>query len=144
MALVFDQTLESVVPRLRRSQKVTIMRDRVLITPAPYSAPAAYYIPNVSRIASVEVLKGPAATAYGPHTVGGAINLASPSIPEGGSEGSLISAPAQMDITRGRSHTVLLRGALDMSLICSATAQTVSSGWIEAIKIQVSSATISA
>ena len=43
-----------------RSQKVTIMRDGVLITPAPYSAPAAYYIPNVSRIASVEVLKGPA------------------------------------------------------------------------------------
>ena len=70
-----------------RSQKVTIMRDGVLITPAPYSAPAAYYIPNVSRIASVEVLKGPAATAYGPHTVGGAINLASPSIPEGGSAG---------------------------------------------------------
>ena len=70
-----------------RSQKVTIMRDGVLITPAPYSAPAAYYIPNVSRIASVEVLKGPAATAYGPHTVGGAINLASPSIPEGDSEG---------------------------------------------------------
>ena len=70
-----------------RSQKVTIMRDGVLITPAPYSAPAAYYIPNVSRIASVEVLKGPAATAYGPHTVGGAINLASPSIPGGSSEG---------------------------------------------------------
>ena len=70
-----------------RSQKVTIMRDGVLITPAPYSAPAAYYIPNVSRIASVEVLKGPAATAYGPHTVGGAINLASPSIPEGDSKG---------------------------------------------------------
>ena len=70
-----------------RSQKVTIMRDGVLITPAPYSAPAAYYIPNVSRIASVEVLKGPAATAYGPHTVGGAINLASPSIPQGSSEG---------------------------------------------------------
>ena len=70
-----------------RSQKVTIMRDGVLITPAPYSAPAAYYIPNVSRIASVEVLKGPAATAHGPHTVGGAINLASPSIPDGSSEG---------------------------------------------------------
>ena len=70
-----------------RSQKVTIMRDGVLITPAPYSAPAAYYIPSVSRIASVEVLKGPAATAYGPHPVGGAINLASPSIPQGSSEG---------------------------------------------------------
>ena len=72
-----------------RSQKVTIMRDGVLITPAPYSAPAAYYIPNVSRISSVEVLKGPSATAYGPHTVGGAINLASPSVPLASREGFL-------------------------------------------------------
>jgi Fe(3+) dicitrate transport protein len=70
-----------------RSQKVTIMRDGVLITPAPYSAPAAYYVPNVSRISSVEVLKGPSATAYGPHTVGGAINFASLAIPDSGSGG---------------------------------------------------------
>lgn len=64
-----------------RSQKITIMRDEVLITPAPYSAPAAYYVPNVSRISSVEVLKGPAAVAHGPHTVGGAVNMASLTIP---------------------------------------------------------------
>ena len=71
-----------------RSQKVTLMRDGVLITPAPYSAPAAYYVPNVSRIGSVEVLKGPSATAYGPHTVGGAINFGSLPLPVTGSEGS--------------------------------------------------------
>lgn len=65
-----------------RSQKITLMKDGVLITPAPYSAPAAYYVPNVSRIAAVEVLKGPAAIRYGPHTVGGAINFLSPNIPE--------------------------------------------------------------
>ncbi|MEC8633538.1 MAG: TonB-dependent receptor [Pseudomonadota bacterium] len=70
-----------------RSQKVTLMRDGVLITPAPYSAPAAYYVPNVSRIGSVEVLKGPSATAYGPHTVGGAINFGSLPLPADGSEG---------------------------------------------------------
>ena len=64
-----------------RSQKITIMRDEVLITPAPYSAPAAYYVPNVSRISSVEVLKGPAAVAHGPHTVGGAVNMGSLTIP---------------------------------------------------------------
>ena len=65
------------------------MRDGVLITPAPYSAPAAYYIPNVSRISSVEVLKGPSATAYGSHTVGGAVNLASLAVPMNDSEGLL-------------------------------------------------------
>ena len=70
-----------------RSQKVTLMRDGVLITPAPYSAPAAYYVPNVSRIGSVEVLKGPSATAYGPHTVGGAINFGSLAVPASGAEG---------------------------------------------------------
>ncbi len=70
-----------------RSQKVTLMRDGVLITPAPYSAPAAYYVPNVSRIGSVEVLKGPSATAYGPHTVGGAINFGSLPLPDTRSEG---------------------------------------------------------
>jgi len=58
-----------------RSQKITIMEDGILITPAPYSAPAAYYVPNISRMQAVEVLKGPSAIRHGPHTVGGAINL---------------------------------------------------------------------
>ena len=58
-----------------RSQKITIMEDGILITPAPYSAPAAYYVPNISRMQAVEVLKGPSAIRHGPHTVGGAVNL---------------------------------------------------------------------
>ena len=58
-----------------RSQKITLMEDGVLIAPAPYAAPAAYYITNASRLYSLEVLKGPAAIAYGPHTVGGAVNM---------------------------------------------------------------------
>ena len=49
-----------------RSQKITIMEDGVLIAPAPYSAPAAYYVPNISRITGVEVLKGPSGTAHIP------------------------------------------------------------------------------
>jgi Fe(3+) dicitrate transport protein len=64
-----------------RSQKITLMRDEVLITPAPYSAPAAYYVPNVSRVSGIEVVKGPAAVTHGPHTVGGAVNIMSASIP---------------------------------------------------------------
>lgn len=58
-----------------RSQKVTIMEDGVLIAPAPYSAPAAYYITNAARLHALEVLKGPASIQFGPHTVGGAVNL---------------------------------------------------------------------
>lgn len=64
-----------------RSKKVTIMEDGVLSGPAPYSAPAAYYFPNVSRMSGVEVFKGPATIQYGPATVAGAINLVSRPVP---------------------------------------------------------------
>lgn len=58
-----------------RSSKVTLMEDGVLFAPSPYSAPAAYYFPLITRITAVEVYKGPGAIRYGPQTVGGAINL---------------------------------------------------------------------
>lgn len=64
-----------------RSAKVTLMEDAVLFGPAPYSAPAAYYFPLMTRMVAVEVFKGPAAIRYGPQTVGGAINFVSRPIP---------------------------------------------------------------
>lgn len=64
-----------------RSAKVTLMEDAVLFGPAPYSAPAAYYFPLMTRMVAVEVFKGPAAVRYGPQTVGGAINFVSRPIP---------------------------------------------------------------
>lgn len=64
-----------------RSQKVTLMEDGVLIAPAPYSAPAAYFFPLTSRMTGVEVFKGPASIQHGPQTIGGAINLISAPIP---------------------------------------------------------------
>ena len=54
------------------------MEDGLLIAPAPYSAPAAYYFPLTSRISNMEVFKGPSAILYGPNSIGGAINMLTP------------------------------------------------------------------
>lgn len=65
-----------------RASKITLMEDGVLIAPAPYSNPAAYYFPTTLRMHAVEIMKGAPLLRYGPQTTGGVINMVSTPIPE--------------------------------------------------------------
>jgi Fe(3+) dicitrate transport protein len=65
-----------------RASKITLLEDGVMIAPAPYSNPAAYYFPTVSRMHAIEVLKGAPLLRHGPQTTGGVVNMISTPIPE--------------------------------------------------------------
>lgn len=66
-----------------RSRKVVLMEDGILIGPAPYAAPAAYYSPSMLHVENLEIFKGLSALQYGPNSIGGAVNYLSRSIPDG-------------------------------------------------------------
>jgi Fe(3+) dicitrate transport protein len=80
------------------------MEDGILIAPAPYAAPSAYYFPTMGRIAGVEVLKGPAAIANGPYTIGGALNLLSTPIPVESIAGRFTQELGSENLYRTHAH----------------------------------------
>jgi Fe(3+) dicitrate transport protein len=86
-----------------RSGRITLLEDNVLIAPAPYSAPSAYYFPTVGRMQAMEVLKGPAAITQGPYTIGGALNMISTPVPDGPS-GGLFAEAGEDDTYRVHAH----------------------------------------
>ncbi len=85
-----------------RSKKITLMEDGILFGPAPYSAPAAYFFPLMTRMTQVRVIKGPGSVAYGPQTVGGAIDFGSRAIPSQTS-GALDLALGQYGYTKAHA-----------------------------------------
>lgn len=86
-----------------RSGRITLLEDNVLIAPAPYSAPSAYYFPTVGRMHAFEVLKGPAAITQGPYTIGGALNMISTPIPED-RQGALMAEVGEDATYRVHAH----------------------------------------
>ena len=84
-----------------RSSKVLIMEDGVLMSPAPYAAPAAYYFPMTGRMNAVEITKGPATVKYGPNTTAGAIQFFSTPIPQ---EASAHAELMASDLGRVKAH----------------------------------------
>lgn len=79
-----------------RSSKVTLLEDGIMVAPAPYSNPAAYYFPTTFRMSALEVLKGAPLLRYGPQTTGGVVNMVSTPIPARAS-GNVLAAFGEQD-----------------------------------------------
>lgn len=98
-----------------RSTKVLLLEDGIPVTYAVYGDNASYYHPPIDRFERIEVLKGGAQIAYGPQTIGGAVNYVTPkppSVPGGsvsflGGNRNFLNAHGTVGGTFGRTGVVL-------------------------------------
>ncbi len=97
-----------------RSAKVNLLEDGVLLGPAPYSAPAAYYFPLMTRMTGIEVFKGPGAIRHGPNTIGGTINFMTRPIPNRHRLGLDLAAGTEL---YGKAHGYYGYGAENWGVI---------------------------
>ena len=57
------------------SGDINLLEDGTMIAPAPYSAPNAYYFPDIMRMEGFEVFKGGSALQHGPRSTSGTFNM---------------------------------------------------------------------
>ena len=105
-----EETGEGVFPRISirasssgRSDRISVLEDGVPAAMAPYANTSAYYFPNIGRMASVEVLKGPEVLLHGPHTTSGVVNLLSTPIPDS-AQGQLKAELGSFDTRKLHAH----------------------------------------
>ncbi len=67
-----------------RSRNVLMLEDGIPVALAPYGEPEMYYTPAITRMESIEVIKGSGSIKFGPQTVGGVINYITPDPPPEG------------------------------------------------------------
>lgn len=89
-----------------RSKKVVWLEDHVLVGPAPYSAPAAYYTPSLLHTESLDVMQGFAAIHHGPNSIGGALHSRSYAVPTNSDADSFVEV-AGGSFATGKLKSVL-------------------------------------
>jgi Fe(3+) dicitrate transport protein len=92
-----------------RSSKVLLLEDGIPLAYAPYGDNASYYHPPIDRFERIEILKGGAQIAYGPQTVGGAINYVTP-MPPNRPSGSLTLTGGNREYFNGHANYGDTRG----------------------------------